>query len=163
MRKAFAALLVFFLILFLPCLSADADNRSFPVYIAVGSKSAYRYHASENCSSLNRSTVEEVTLEDAAMRGFTPCTRCHPPAPDFDITVTPRPITGSSGPGAKENASEKRKTDGALSTPWFYIYLTSAGFLCFGLPLLAEKRKVRLQEKRIEQKSEYLKEGKRPQ
>ena len=74
---------------------AFADNRNLTVYIASESKSAYRYHAKSSCSSLSRSIVSSVTLEEAASRGFTPCTKCHPPEPDFDISATPRPKTSS--------------------------------------------------------------------
>jgi len=94
--RFFLCLLVFLLICSLS-LSALADNRDLIVYYAVGSSSAYRYHASANCSSLSRSTVGEITLYEAASGGYTPCTRCHPPTPDFEVSATPRPETESTG------------------------------------------------------------------
>ena len=95
MRKAICVILACLLFC---CAAAPAyaDNRQLTVYIASGSSSAYRYHARASCSSLSRSSVAAVTLEDAASRGFTPCTKCRPPSPDFDVSATPRPKTGSS-------------------------------------------------------------------
>ena len=95
-KRLVAMVLLLFLILSLFPLAAFADNRDLIVYYAVGSKSAYRYHAKANCLSLSRSTVGEITLEEAARLGYTPCTRCNPPAPDFDVEATPRPESSGS-------------------------------------------------------------------
>lgn len=96
--KRFLSALIAVVLIFAFCSApfAYADNRDLIVYIASGSSSAYRYHARASCSSLSRSTIEALTLEEAAQRGFTPCQRCHPPAPDFDVSATPRPKSGSS-------------------------------------------------------------------
>lgn len=89
-----------FLCLILVCCQAEiialADNRNAIVYYAVGSKSAYRYHARSDCPGLSRSTVGEITLEEAVLRGLSPCSRCHPPAADFEIEVTPKPVPEQS-------------------------------------------------------------------
>ena len=98
--------------LFICCLSVFvyADNRNLTVYIASGSSTAYRYHATASCSSLSRSTVASVTLETAAKRGYTPCLRCKPPEPDFDVNATPRPNT--SGSTSSPSFSTGRKSLG---------------------------------------------------
>lgn len=95
-KRTTALLLLLALLLAIPVV-AYADNRGLIVYIASGSSSAYRYHARSDCSSLSRSVVASVTLEEAASRGFSPCSRCNPPAPDFEVTVPTKSPTASSG------------------------------------------------------------------
>ena len=97
MKKITVYILLFSLLICTTKISVSADNRDLLVYIVSGTTSAYRYHARANCPSLSRSIVDEVTLEEAAQQGFTACTRCHPPKPDFEVTVTPRPVTPSGG------------------------------------------------------------------
>ena len=65
-KKRFLALLLCLVLFNSFTLVAFADNRDLIVYYAVGSSSAYRYHARSSCPSLTRSTVGEITLEEAA-------------------------------------------------------------------------------------------------
>lgn len=76
--------------------SAHADNRNLTVYVASGSEGAYRYHARSSCAGLKNSVVAQLTLAEAAAKGFTSCQRCHPPEPDFPVEVTPRPSPSRS-------------------------------------------------------------------
>lgn len=104
MRKRVSVLL---LICCLVCFLAPivfADNRDTIVFIASGSSSAYRYHARSSCPSLSHSVVAEITLEEAARRGFTACSRCHPPKLDFDVSATPRPKTEGGGSGSSSSS-----------------------------------------------------------
>ena len=96
-KKRFLALLLCLVLFNSFTLVAFADNRELIVYYAVGSSSAYRYHARSSCPSLTRSTVGEITLEEAAALGLTPCSRCHPPAPDFEVSAIPRSNTNDGG------------------------------------------------------------------
>ncbi len=117
MKKITSCILLINLLLCAVTISVSADNRDLLVYIASGSSSAYRYHARANCSSLSRSVVAEVTLEEAAQRGFTACSRCHPPEPDFEVTVTPRPITeGSGGTYTRNSGGTYTENRGGTST-----------------------------------------------
>jgi len=99
LRKITSCILLVLLLLCAVTISVSADNRDLLVYIASGSSTAYRYHARANCPSLSSSVVAELTLEEAAQRGFTACSRCHPPQPDFEVKVTPRPVTPGGGWG----------------------------------------------------------------
>ncbi len=126
--KRFLCLFLCFVILslsFVPI--AYADNRDLIVYYAVGSKSAYCYHKKPDCPSLSRSTVGELTLEEAASRGYTPCSRCHPPAPDFEVLATPRPETGGGGGSFP---SRTNSTPAPESPP--YVFATYEPIPSFG-------------------------------
>lgn len=117
MRKRILSLiLIAVLFLSLPAF-ALADNREVIVYIASGSSSAYRYHRTSSCSSLSRSTVAELTLWEAASRGFTPCSRCNPPIADFDVDATPRPITPGESSGSSASAKARLRTSPVQQSP----------------------------------------------
>lgn len=109
-KRSFCFLLALVLLTSAFSVVAFADNRDMIVYYAVGSKSAYRYHSTPDCPGLSRSTPGEITLEDAARRGYTPCSRCNPPAPDFDVSATPRPDTGGGGSGSSRTSSTPSPT-----------------------------------------------------
>ena len=107
-RKLKTALLIFLVVLLSIPVIALADNRNLTVYIASGSKSAYCYHARSDCPSLSRSRVEAVSLEEAAYGGYTQCSRCNPPKPDFLYTTSARQApqhtgTRTAGAGNDEN------------------------------------------------------------
>lgn len=163
MKKITSCILLIYLLLCTVTISVYADNRDLTVFIASGSSSAYRYHARANCSSLSRSVVAELTLEEAAQRGFTACSRCHPPEPDFEVTVTPRPIT--EGSGGTYTRSSTERPEGPWRTPWFYLYLAFMFFLLFGLPFLLDIRKRKRQEAlikvHIQEERKRLEEAKR--
>ena len=116
-KRRLFSLLVLFVVFSALSAHAIADNRSLPVYIASGSASAYRYHLSAECPNLSRSTVAEVTIEYAASNGFTPCSRCHPPAPDFTVVATQRPVAESNGEGTGPYTSSTKPEQTYTSSP----------------------------------------------
>jgi len=95
-----------------------ADNRELIVFIASDSESAYRYHLTEDCPSLSRSIVSEVTLEYAARCGFTACDRCHPPAPDFEVVATPRPVSLSTNTNGEKSRFATKSIENNQSNSW---------------------------------------------
>lgn len=93
---------IFFLIVLFLCfgsslsLPASANNSSEIVFIT---DTGYAYHC-DGCSYLK--SRRAVTLQYAAEHGYSPCSRCHPPIPDFSYTVieAQKKRTGSSGPSS---------------------------------------------------------------
>ena len=160
MRRLICFLLIC-MILLCAAVPVCADNRELIVYIASGSSSAYRYHARSSCSSLSRSTVAAVTLEDAASRGFTPCTKCRPPSPDFDVTSTPRPKSGSSSgykpavtPFVRSQSSAEEAPAVSVQTSKhssdYYLLLLPAAFL---VAVLVRQHQLRVKQEEAEQEA----------
>lgn len=171
-KRVFSLLLCLLLLFSFFPLSAFADNRDLIVYYAVGSKSAYCYHARATCPSLSRSTVGEITLEEAASRGLSPCSRCHPPAPDFDVSATPKPTvtpgpsrspkpTASSSPSLPVSSAQSRsssdKSSGFTVTGEFIEIIVWA---LFGLGVSIYWLKGKLEDRKV-QKNRAAEEKKR--
>lgn len=72
--------------------------------------SGTKYH-SYGCSYLE--SVNETTLKKAVESGYTPCSRCNPPIPDFDYTVLHElPESSSGSNSSSRNVPQK---DGSTS------------------------------------------------
>ena len=89
---------------------AETDNRNTIVYYASGSSSAYAYHASPNCSALSRSTVDSFTLVTAVESGYTACSKCHPPEPNFEYEAVPRKTNSNVSSSNKPSYDSKTQT-----------------------------------------------------
>ena len=157
-RSVFA----FLALLILWCFSVVvlADNRNVTVYIAGGSSSAYRYHNSSSCYHLSRSNPSAVTLEWAASHGYTACTHCNPPRPDFPVDATPRPETESfSGSGAGSGRGSNRTSKDNTLVPSIIVVTITA--LIFLVPLAihsGKEGKERKEYKRQEEERARLQE-----
>ena len=57
-----------------PTVTPTPQNSGPTVWIP---KTGSKYHANPDCS--NMSNPREVTLSEAKRRGYTPCSKCHPP------------------------------------------------------------------------------------
>jgi len=71
-------------VFFLATITAFAAPADTVVYITANGK---MYHRG-SCSSLRQSKIE-TTLDNAVNRGYSPCSRCNPPAPDRSQSSTP--------------------------------------------------------------------------
>lgn len=137
-KRAAAFLLLLALLLAIPVI-AFADNRGLIVYIASGSSSAYRYHARADCSSLSRSVVASLTLEEAASRGFSPCSRCNPPAPDFEVAIpTQTPISSNGYYQSSTRSADWREPEGSSTSTFLQMIPAIRAFapLCIFLLVL---------------------------
>lgn len=104
---------VFFLCALVLSFAAFAYNASETVYVT---NTGTKYHVA-GCSYLQSSNA--VTLQQAVEAGYTPCSRCHPPIPDFEFTVQqelPERKSGSSS-GAGTTRSNSSGIYGAVAIP----------------------------------------------
>ena len=93
--------------------AAFAYNASETVYVT---NTGTKYHVA-GCSYLQSSNA--VTLQQAVVAGYTPCSRCHPPIPDFEYTVQqelPEHKSGS-GSGTARSGSPSNYVAAAAPTP----------------------------------------------
>lgn len=84
MKRATSAVILCAVLLCLLPITVYADNRSATVYIT---NTGTKYHKS-GCSYLKSSHA--VTLEYAITNGYSACSRCHPPSPDFSLKAVPK-------------------------------------------------------------------------
>jgi len=87
---------------------------------------------------LSRSVVASRTLEEAVSDGYTACSRCRPPAPDFPVDATPRPKSDGYARSDKEN-TVTRSVDEEDDFPILGLAAFSVAFL--GIWWLLAKRK----------------------
>lgn len=84
MKRAVCVVILCAVLLCLLPITVYADNRNVTVYVT---NSGTKYHKS-GCSYLKSSHA--VTLEYAITNGYTACSRCHPPIPDFGVFTAPK-------------------------------------------------------------------------
>ena len=169
MNKRFLAVVLSLYVFCAISATACADNWNYTVWIASGSTSAYRYHNTDTCPSLSHSVIGEITLEEAALAGFTPCRICKPPYPIPPIEATPRPETNNgnnwdSFTMAAPDHIRKYTDSPIIATPTndepFYIFLGAcAVFLLAALFVSCiKKQRERKRQEEIERKrqEEYL-------
>lgn len=169
MNKRFLAVVLSLYVFCAISATACADNWNYTVWIASGSTSAFRYHNTDTCPSLSHSVIGEITLEEAALAGFTPCRICKPPYPIPPIEATPRPETNNgnnwdSFTRAAPDHIRKYTDSSIISAPTnnepFYIFLGACTiFLLAALfvSCIKKQREIKRQEE-VERKrqEEYL-------
>ena len=166
MNKRFLAVVLSLYVFYAISATACADNWNYTVWIASGSTSAYRYHNTDTCPSLSHS---EITLEEAALAGFTPCKICKPPYPIPPIEATPRPETnnGSNWDSFTIAAPDhiRKYTDSPIiATPTndvpFYIFLGACALFLLAALFASciKKQRERKRQEEIERRKqeEYL-------
>ena len=100
LKRVLAVLLVgLYLLSF--CGSAFADNRDTKVFVT---NTGTKYHV-YGCSYLSKS-CNLRTLEDAVREGYTACSRCNPPLPNFSL----------SSAGAASSSAYSKSADSGHST-----------------------------------------------
>jgi len=160
MNKRFLAVVLSLYIFCTISATACADNWNHTVWIASGSTSAYRYHNTDTCPSLSHSVVGEITLQEAALAGFTPCEICKPPTPIPPIEVTPRPENSKdSNWGSFTTAAPdhiRKYTDSPIiSTPNndepFYIFLGACAIILLAALFASCIIKRQRERKRLEE------------
>lgn len=108
MKKIVIALICFVLLIS----SAFATNEGTIVYVT---DTGAKYHNS-GCRYLK--SINTVTLEQAVTNGYTPCSVCNPPIPDFAYTVkTPQKETKSSGGSYIRSSGSGSTYSRSLPTP----------------------------------------------
>lgn len=146
-RRIVALFCCFLIIAALVAPTALADNSGEIVYVTnTGSK----YHR-DGCGYLR--SKNEKTLREAVERGYTPCSRCSPPRPDFEYvpiaqqrassgTTSGSRSSGSSSSSRSSESSTRTRASAApekesdkddKSTIWGWFFL-----LLFGAPLAVE-------------------------
>lgn len=104
MHRAISVFLVI-LLLFYACVPfVNADNGSMTVYVT---NTGYAYHR-EGCSYLR--SKNEISLAQAAARGYSPCSRCKPPVFDGELPEITKP--SESIKSNSSSYSNSRSSDG---------------------------------------------------
>lgn len=108
MKKRIVAITCAFLVL-ISALSIPiyADNSATVVYVT---RTGYAYHKS-GCSYL-RSKIE-LTLREAVESGYSPCSRCHPPTPDFEYESRSTKKSTSGSRSSAESGTTRSNTGSA--------------------------------------------------
>jgi len=62
-----------------PPTPAPMTEAPAPVVMVWLSATGSRWHAINNCGTMNPANARQISLEDARARGYTPCDNCNPP------------------------------------------------------------------------------------